>query len=145
MTPYEELAYAVCKVACDDYIDALILKNRGWLLSPEEVEVRRKRVLRKLWKAVLNYGDRRYIYRKQGDGRIVKQDQQTNIKKCNKIFDLLDEYEYFGGPDKTIRECETFFRSNRFALFMPDIDPEDLIVALQAKAAKGERSASFVF
>lgn len=145
MNPYEELAYAICKTACDDYIDALILKNRGWLTTPSEVEAHKKKVMKKLWRTVISYGDRRYVYRKKTDNRIVRQTQDKNIEKCYKIMDLIDEYEHMVGPDKEIYECERFFRSERFSIFMPDIDPEELITALRAKASRGERSAPFAF
>lgn len=141
MDGYQELAYAICRSACDDYVDALILKNRGWLSKPEELNKRKRRILKKLWRTVINYGDRRYIYRSKSDGRIVRQKEEKNILECEKISNLIYDYEEFGGPSKTIHDCEAFFRSNRFAIFMPEIDPEDLIKALREKANKGERTA----
>lgn len=140
MDGYQELAYAICRSACDEYIDALILKKRGWLSNPDEVDKRKKRIYKKLWRTVIQYGERRYIYRAKSDNRIVRQKEKKNILECDKIRELIYDYVEFGGPSKTIYECESFFRSDRFALFMPDIDPEDLIKALREKAERGERT-----
>ena len=140
MDGYQELAYAICKSACDDYIDALILQERGWLFSPKELGRRKEKMIRKIWRAVLRYGDRRYIYHAQTDGRIMLQSQQKNMVACEKIQNLINEYIYFEQPQKTIYECEQFFRSGRFSIFMPDLDPEDLISALKEKAKRGERT-----
>lgn len=144
MDGYKELAYAICKMACDDYIDALILKNRGWLENPEELSRRKARILKKLWRTVINYGERRYIYRAKSDNRIIRQKEEKNKDACEKIAGLIYDYKEFGGPSKTIYECETFFRSGTFSIFMPNIDPEDLISVLKEKASKGERTASYV-
>lgn len=151
MDPYENLAYAICKSACEEYVDALILVNRGWLRKPSE-EVRRKKTIHKqLWKAVLAYSKNRWICDMKRKKETKKTKRKTNKKKssapkksksmtlCERISNLLYQYDHHFGAERSVIECEAFFRSNSFSIFMPKIDPEDLIRELRKKAMRGER------
>lgn len=148
MDPYENLAYAICKSACEEYVDALILVNRGWLRKPSEEIRRKKTIFKRLWKTTLAYGKCRWkcdTQRKNSTKTQRKKKKETKNKPsksdimCERISNLLYQYDHHFLAERSVIDCEKFFRSDSFSIFMPKIDPEDLIRELRKKAMRGER------
>lgn len=98
---YQELAAAVVKVAADDYI-----KARKFLRKE-----RRKRRVR-IMNTYIKYKNKVYA-----------------AKMCSKMVkSLLKDIDY---AERDIYECEAFFLSDRFAIFMPNTDGRDFLNALR--------------
>lgn len=132
MTGYENLAYAIVARACADYVNALVVLNGGY---PPDYEAAN---LKKLWRAVLNYGEKRFIVFDKKTGKISRQKEKNNKKTCTRIMNLIHRTTLIENARKDKIECERFFRSGAFDIYMPSINGEDLIKALRKKAESGE-------
>ena len=127
---YAQLGAAIVEMAAVDYVDALIIEEKGY------ISVREFR--QKLWKAYLAYG--KYRYMRNGKAGLVRQDEARNrraIRKIERIIQMSSERR-----KAEIKQIEAFFHSNLFALAMPNTDADEFIRLLRLKAEKGERVRS---
>lgn len=131
MEAYGNLAAAIVQQACADYVEALKILNGDF--SQDYIEKKQ----RKLWKAVLRYGERRYIYRDKKTKELTRQREKNNLSACREIARLVWNASIIERAEGDKMSCEAFFRSGAFDIFMPNTDGEDLIKALQRKAEEG--------
>ncbi len=129
---YAQLAVAIVEAATVDYVDALIIAERGYI---SEREFRRS-----LYKATIEYGKNRYM--RKGKYGLVRQDESKNLRAIKKIERIIEKSSQRRKAQAEIKQCESFFRSNLFALAMPNTDVDEFIRLLRLKAEKGERIKS---
>ena len=121
---YKELAAAIVRVAAADYVEALIIQERGGTLT----KAQKKRIFKK----VIDYGRRRYVY-KLG-GVMFRQEEQHNKVRLNSLRHELNFHTHAYRAQQEITTDEQFFRWALFATCMPNTDPEVFIVMLREKA-----------
>lgn len=129
---YAQLAAAIVEVASIDYVDALIINERGYI---SEREFRRS-----LYKATIEYGKNRYM--RKGKFGMVRQDEAKNKRAIKKIVRIIEKSSQRRKAQAEIKQIEAFFHSNLFALAMPHTDVDEFIRLLRLKAEKGERVKS---
>lgn len=125
---YKALAAAIVEVACADYIDARIVAERGYM---SEHKARKK-----LYDLIISYGERRYVWYdgkelRRGSERINKRKLETIKQYMPEKRKELAQYE--------CKELEDFFRSDTFALFMPNTNVTWLLHVLRARARNNDR------
>lgn len=129
---YAQLAVAIVEAATVDYVDALIIAERGYI---SEREFRRS-----LYKATIEYGKNRYM--RKGKYGLVRQDESKNKRAVKKIVRIIEKSSQRRKAQAEIKQIEAFFHSNLFALAMPHTDVDEFIRLLRLKAEKGERVKS---
>lgn len=130
---YQELAVKICEIACADYIDALIVRRKGYLSKKE--------VIKSLWKSVLKYGRKRYVYRSK-NGSIVRTTEKWNQYMLGIITNQITGEERIRKAEAEIATLENYFRSGLFQLSMPNTDATALMRLLKARARRGERMST---
>lgn len=129
---YAELGAAIVEMAAVDYVDALIIEEKGY------ISVREFR--RNLYKATIAYGKNRYM--RKGKFGMVRQDEARNRRAIRKIERIIQMSSERRKAKAEIKQIEAFFHSNLFALAMPHTDVDEFIRLLRLKAEKGERVKS---
>ena len=129
---YQELGAKIVELACADYIDAQIIKRKGYISE--------KQYRDRLFAKAIEYGRRRYIW-KDSKG-IQRQKNGRNLFKCRELAKLIDGKERIAKAEADIRLIEDFFHGSLFALSMPNTDPDGLIRLLKLKAMQGERMST---
>ena len=127
---YQALATEIVKVACADYVDALIVKKQGFM--SESV------LKNKIYKAVIAYGERRYLYIDK-HGRMQRRKESQNLKALYRIEELTNLKKNREMAEYDVRELEKFFKSGRFAIFMPNTNANWLITQWKKNALQHER------
>lgn len=127
---YRRLAVKIVEVACADYIDALIVRQRGYLSQEQMIKL--------AWKNTISYGQRRYVYRGK-DGLLKRRTESANRYALLLISEALDSTTKKERAEFEIRDCERFFHGKLFALAMPNTDPDGLIRLLKQRARHYER------
>lgn len=130
--PYQELAAAIVRVASADYVEALIIIERGGALT--------KAQKKKIFLKFIEYGQKRYVY--QFGGIYFKQKENINRYRLSILKNKLDANSHKYKAEMEARIDEEFFRSALFAIFMPTTDPETYIKLLNKKADARELIAS---
>lgn len=121
---YKELAVAIVRVAAADYVEALIIQERGGALT----KAQKKRIFKK----IVEYGRRRYVY-KLG-GIVFRQEESHNLVRLNSLRHELNFHTHTYRAQQEITADEQFFRSGLFSACMPNTDPELFIKMLRVKA-----------
>ena len=125
---YYNLASAIVEVACADYVEAKIIALYGYLSL--------KQYRKQLYKAVISYGEGRYI-RKCGN-KFIRQNEIYNIRKCKNISDMLNLEKRKEDGKYEAKAIERFFLSDYFDILMPNTDGRALLSLLN-KRAKGRK------
>lgn len=113
---YQNLAAAVVKVAAADYVEALIVIQRGGVLTAQQRSAARKK--RAMFK----------------DKKLADKAVKMYIDHCLATNLVKAEIE--------AEACERFFRSDIFAILMPNTDAEIFIDMLKTKAEANEEIAT---
>ena len=128
---YKELGAKICEIACADYVDALIVRRKGYLVKSE--------LIKKIFKTVIKYGKSRYIYISKADNSIKRTTEKKNLYMLDIIKKQISGEERIERANAEIRELENYFDSSLFALSMPNTDKTALLRLLKARARRGER------
>lgn len=133
---YQALAAAIVEASAVDYVDALIRLKQGYLSTKE--------FRSNLFKATIRYGKNRFVRMGKENGApvLMRQDERKNMKAITRIKTILEKDEARREALAEIKRLETFFRSERFNIFMPHTDADIFMNLLKAKAEKGERVKS---
>lgn len=132
---YQSLAAAIVEVACADYIDALIIAEKGYL-SEDAYK-------KEIYNYVVRYGAARYIYK--GRYGWQRQREKANTKKCQHIVEMMDTDFKKKIAKRDADILEKFFRSKTFAIYMPNTDPDWFINLLKSRAKRGDRFKTTVW
>lgn len=126
---YQELGTEIVRLVVADYLDALIVKRKGYLEPSKWRKV--------VYSRAIMYGKRRYV-RKTNGGLVTT---SCSINQC--ALDMFKDDLYCTAQkvtaEKYINDCEKFFRSKHFAMYMPNTDPNLFIKLLKQKAMQGKR------
>lgn len=117
-------------MVCADYIDAQIVKKRGYL--------DKDKLLSDLTKEAIAYGEKRYIY-KNKNGEVVRRTEKQNLKALENIKYLLDFETHKKIGYVKAKECEEFLLSDTFCVYMPHSDGRALIRILRQRANEKKR------
>lgn len=118
---------------CADYIDARIVRDRGYL--------DKKKLYKDLMKEAITYGNKRYIYINK-KGELARQTEKGNKRRLKRIKSLLDFEANKKVAEVEAKSCEEFLTSDTFMIYMPNTDGKELINILRRRAKQRNRMNS---
>lgn len=127
---YKELAYRIALIACVDYVDSLIVRKRGYLTKKGKLKIEKK-----IWKEYLEYGSYR-LYNAEGKLTSIKE-RRKMIRKLKNAIEIPQNMKNQAKAEA--QRLEDWFHDRSFAIFMPDIEPDDLIRKLKGYARANKR------
>ncbi len=126
---YRELAAAIVKLACADYVDARIIAEYGYLSKADK---------KAMLMNAITYGEKRYCYYDKRTKEIKRGSEKANRRRLETLKRNMPEARKKQAKADA-KEIERFFDTEWFEMLMPNTDKRWLLDTLRKRAHKRKR------